>query len=801
MGEAALASRDLETTTTEQEVETNLEPTREEDDAELTPRERALAVLAKVNSAEAKLAKRELELGRAKFSRLEKIYQQFLVAYGSPDTRGSRELFISYLENAPLQRTRRPLDRRQQAKAATNVLLTNATADSYLTPMSPGMREALDPKTELTPDEEAKLGMLTLASGRNALQERRERQYLLMTEGRMIQWIDVEAVYRSPRPHLAAYRSAARDCGYTNEEIDMATAALTDAQLWRPANADEKSAMPATLELFQRMFGKIKYQSMTIVIADLEDARSAIAMNLTLEELRQAREHTGFQADFQGKMKSEEVRSVIELYLPGEWRPVFGPVLDQLVTGNAAERSAAASRLQVLALDLDPKGAKALRYTIDNLRLQYGITEPRLELLQTQLRMVEEPVPGELTTLSTPPDLLNPMADRRADNQKKRDEQTRQAKARIAEIEAKLAQGALRGEELASAYDMIAFLYKWHLHDDKRAESYTVAAFRIRNPNFDKQVTDLTIRTPPVETPSMSGVAPIPQESMYTVTTPDKKLRALYSEAIDTLEECWELRHWIDKKNGWHQTSQFYAGSIVELIGPLDLDGVLGGKAGELDGAMNLSDDDPKKEAAVAYALSDVRSMLRKLRPNGKRAAKNLDEIRESGYAMLGRLQTAVKFVPGVGKFVGAGLKAVEGLFRVVSGDWTLEEAVAKVAMDLIDAKFGSKLTGSATMVGEAVKSFLWTTIKDSSGEIVGAVTNKGLTPEQRGHKIAAAVGAAMFKALADVLGKLTSGALKIKYEDQADLLKEFVGVAKYLGLDQALYADIQRLKNAWKAK
>ncbi len=443
----------------------------------LTPAQRAADLLARLTAMDAKIARSEVARLKKFRPKLEAEFKQFCLAYDRDDSKGSRVAFVEYLENANLGAKKKPVTTEQQASSAMQVLFTDAKPGERVSPMAVGMREALDPRNELTEDQRERLKGIVLDDGRTALQARLEAEQLWKTK-KINMVIDVNAAYRSDNPHLAAFTSAARDAGYTQQEIDMVTAGAEPADLWGPLGTTE--AMPTTLAEFQKTFGGGSQRGYVLGASALEDARAAIAQGMTLQQYDAARKQQGYDPNFQSEMTNESVTTVVEAYIPMELRPVVGPMLTRLCSSDHAQRNAASQQLQALIADgkqMTPANAKALRNAIDGLQAQFGMgADPMLGLLRVQLDMAAQPV-GELKIedlTRKPVDILNPTADPRTANQKQGDEMNEKAERQIEQIReqlrAKQEAGNLDREEASRLYEMMGVLYSVYLHDAEKAE-------------------------------------------------------------------------------------------------------------------------------------------------------------------------------------------------------------------------------------------------------------------------------------------------------------------------------------------
>lgn len=444
----------------------------------LTPAQRAADLLARLTAADAQIARSEMTRLKKFRPKLEAEFKQFCLAYAYDDSKNSRGLFVQYLENANLGAKPKAVSAAQQANSAMQVLFTDIKPGERVPATTIGLREALDPRNELTDEQREKLKSIVLDDGRNGLEARLEAEQLWATK-KINLVIDVNAAYVSENPHLAAFTSAARDAGYTQQEIDMVTAGATSAGLWHPVGSKDE-AMPATLAEFQKKFGSDRQRGFLLDASRLEDARAALAQGMTLSQLDAARAQEGYDPNFRGKMTNESVTTVVEAYIPMEMRPVVGPMLTDLCSTDHAQRNAASKLLQALIADskrMSPANAKALRNAIDGLQAQFGMqADPMLGLLRVQLEIAATPV-GEIKVedlTQKPLDPFQPTVDVRTDNQKQGAEMVEKATKQIEQIRDQLRvrqeAGTLDREEASRLYEMMAVLWASYVGDAEKAE-------------------------------------------------------------------------------------------------------------------------------------------------------------------------------------------------------------------------------------------------------------------------------------------------------------------------------------------
>lgn len=454
----------------------------------ITPAQRAADLLARLTAADAKIARSEVARLKRFRPKIEAEYKQFCLAYGHEDSKSTRLQFVQYLESANLGAKPKAVSAEQQASGAMNVLFSEAKPGERLSPTAIGLREALDPRTALTDDQREKLKAILLEDGRTALQARLEAEQLWQ-EKKINLVIDVNAAYASGNPHLAAFTSAARDAGYTPQEIEMVTAGAKAEDLWSPVGG--KGAMPATLAEFKNKYPGGSQRGFLLDASRLEDARAAVAQGMSLAELDAARKQQGYDPSFRSQMSNESVTTVVDAYIPAEMRPVVGPLLTRLCSPDQAQRNAASKELQALINDSNrfgPENAKALRAAIDGLQAQFGMkNDPMLQLLRVQLDLEANP-PGalQLTDLTPKPvDPWNPTADTRTENQKRSSQMREKAEKQIAQIRDQLRDrqqaGSLPREEAARLYEMMATLYGGYVGDAEQAEHCLMMARMYRS--------------------------------------------------------------------------------------------------------------------------------------------------------------------------------------------------------------------------------------------------------------------------------------------------------------------------------
>lgn len=460
-----------------------------------TPAQRAADLLARLTALDAKIARSEVARLPKFRPKLEAEYKQFCLAYGCEDSKASRLRFVQYLESAHLGAKPKAVTADQQASGALNVLFDETAPGTSVALTAVGVREALDPRTELTAEQREKLKTILLEDGRTALQARLEAEQLWQQK-KINVVIDVNAAYASGNPHLAAFTSAATDAGYTSQEIEMVARGKNAKWLWSPLSSDR--AMPSTLEEYKGQgFGKGPQERYLLDVTRLEDARAAIARGMTLEELDAARQQAGYDPSFRSKMTNESVTTVVDAYIPMEMRPVVGPLLTRLCSPDQAQRDAAARELQALVGDakrFGPGNAKALRAAIDGLQAQFGMKDdPMLQLLRVQLDMEANP-PGALQIADLtqrPVDPLNPTADTRTENQKQSAEMRAKAERQIEQVREQLRArqeaGSLPREEAARLYEMMAALYRGYVGDGEKAEECLVMARMYRSDAAERE--------------------------------------------------------------------------------------------------------------------------------------------------------------------------------------------------------------------------------------------------------------------------------------------------------------------------
>ena len=509
----------------------------------LTPQQRAADLLARLTASDAKIARAELARLKKFRPKLEGEFKQFCLAYGYDDSKNSRGLFVQYLENANLGAKPKAVSADQQATGAMQVLFTDIKPGERLPPTAIGLREALDPRNELTDDQREKLKGVVLDDGRTALQARLEAEQLWATK-KINLVIDVNAAYGSETPHLAAFTSAARDAGYTQQEIDMVTTGATPAELWRPVGGTE--AMPTSLADYQKKFGSGSQRQFLLDASRLEDARAALAQGMTLDQLDAARRQQGYDPNFRGKMTNDSVTAVVDANIPVAMQPVVGPLLTRLCSPDHAQRNAAASELQALIGRFGPVNAKALRAAIDGLQVHFGMqADPMLQLLRVQLDMEASP-PGAfaLEDLTQKPfDPLHPTADLRTDNQKHSADMTTKATKQIEQIQEQLRArqeaGTLDREEAARLYDMMGALYRGYVGDTEKAEHCRTMSRMYKS---DQQERDEATKRLASKNPLNGEVlvprrAPDEQTSMRGSTEDEKELHELEAQDAEALAE------------------------------------------------------------------------------------------------------------------------------------------------------------------------------------------------------------------------------------------------------------------------
>ncbi|MEO7095176.1 MAG: hypothetical protein ABI175_18085, partial [Polyangiales bacterium] len=488
------------------------------------------------------------ELARLKKFRpkLEAEFKQFCLAYGYDNSPNSRGLFVQYLEKANLGAKPKTVSTEQQANGAMQVLFTDIKQGERLAPTTIGLREALDPRNELTEDQREKLKGIVLDDGRTALVARLEAEKLWATK-KINLVIDVNAAYGSGTPHLAAFTSAARDAGYTDQEIDMVTAGASAAELWRPVGG--KEAMPTSLAEYQKKFGAGSQRQFLLDATRLEDARAAVAQGMSLAQLDAARQKEGFDPDFRSKMTNESVTTVVDTHIPMEMRPVVGPLLTALCSSDHAQRNAASKALQALINDtkrFGPANAKALRDAIDGLQVSFGMqADPMLKLLRVQLDMEANPVGAlQLQDLTQKPfDVTNPTADLRTDNQKQSADMATKATKQIEQIRDQLRTqqeaGTLDREEASRLYEMMGVLYSGYVGDAEKAEWCRTMA-RMYQSNKDERVEAtkrMESKNPMKEEVLVPRRDPNEGNSMRGITEDERELEELDEQDKEALAE------------------------------------------------------------------------------------------------------------------------------------------------------------------------------------------------------------------------------------------------------------------------
>lgn len=489
-------------------------------DEKRTPQQRAADLLARLTAADARIAQAEARRPRFR-PRLEREYKQFCLAYGYADTPNARLLFAQYLQNAGLGTRRTAPTQAQQAATAMQVLFADIKPGERVPVTAIGVREALDPRTPLTDDQRAKLAEIVLDDGRTALAARTAAEQL-WAKHQINLVIDVGDAYASKNPHLAAFTSAARDAGYTQQEIDMATAGATAAQLWRPLGGTD--AMPGTLAEFQQQYGGERQRQFLLDVTVLEDARAAIAQGLTLDQLYAARKQAGYDPSFRSKMTDESVSTVVNTFVPPELVPVVGPLLTQLVAGVPARRAEASRQLQALIYDgkrIGPARAKALRDAVDGLMVQFGKgDDPMLKLLRVQLDLEANPPDVDLMKLLD--------QDRKTTDQVAK--ATRQIEALRETLRERQAAGNLPRDEAARLYEMMSFLYRGYVGNVEQAEWCRTMARMYRSNQEEREDAQQRMQNPLGGEVLVPRRSPDEPTSIRGETKDEKELRLLEEE-------------------------------------------------------------------------------------------------------------------------------------------------------------------------------------------------------------------------------------------------------------------------------
>lgn len=279
----------------------------------LTPNERSAGILSRLTRADAQTARRELTARRFD-ARLENEFHTFCTAYGLADSRAARGQFVAFLGQAGLAGKRTITTAEQASTAAKSVFFAQVAAGAKVSRDTVGARDVLDPRIALTDEERAQLRGITLADGKNALDERTAAEEAWQTKQYQTV-LDAKAIYASGTPHLAAFQMAARNAGYTDAEIAMVAEGKDKTWLWHYTRKvvgigeSPLAEMPATYKDFVALFGKAPLQRDTLDCNQLEDARLAIAAGQTLAQFYADPERGAayFQAPARDGMQGPEV--------------------------------------------------------------------------------------------------------------------------------------------------------------------------------------------------------------------------------------------------------------------------------------------------------------------------------------------------------------------------------------------------------------------------------------------------------------------------------------------------------------
>jgi hypothetical protein len=266
----------------------------------LTPNERSAGILGRMTQAQVRAARAELRA--KKFSpTIEREFHVFCAAYGLDDSPSARQQFVRFLSQAGLGATKKPSSTSQSSSAAKAVFFEQVKSGNQATMDLVGARDVFDPRVALSDEEREQLRGLTMADGRNALEVRQEAEKAWETKeyGTVI---DAKAAYASGAPHLAAFQMAARNAGYTSEEIAMVAESKSETWLWHHAATgitsvrSQYEAMPSSYDDFVKLFGPKPIQKYALDCNELEDARAARAAGQTLAQFRAERGVSFYEA-------------------------------------------------------------------------------------------------------------------------------------------------------------------------------------------------------------------------------------------------------------------------------------------------------------------------------------------------------------------------------------------------------------------------------------------------------------------------------------------------------------------------